>query len=330
MSPMKTHSPLVQAIDVVIVSYNCKDALVRCLNSLRDCRDCLDLRPVVVDNASTDGTPEAIRSEFSDVQVIKNTRNLGFATACNQGILSGREDFVLLLNPDCEIGASALRQLVDCLQQDKSAACVAPNLERATRPVPPVYRKVVTLREFLAKMLFLDRALYRRDSRPVASDGQQADCTDKCAVSGRVVDYVVGACVLCRRLHLESVGLLDPGFFLYFEDQDLSLRLRERGFGVLFCPEATVEHAQGASADREVERTVLESYRSLCYFFDRHKDKRSGIALRLAIALGAMIRLIVFSFMLLIGKGVEERSRIVAYRRVMREIVFGRRWNNDG
>jgi len=330
MSPKKTHSPLGQAIDVVIVSYNCKDALIRCLNSLRDCRDCFELRPVVVDNASTDGTPEAIKSEFSDVEVIVNTRNLGFATACNQGILARHEDFVLLLNPDCEIGASALRQLLDCLQQDESAACVAPSLERETRPAPPVYRKVVTLREFLAKMLFLDRALSRRASRKAASGGQRARPADECAVSGREVDYVVGACVLFRRLHLESVGLLDPGFFLYFEDQDLSLRLRERRFGVLFCPEATVEHAQGASADREVERTVLESYRSLCYFFDRHKDKRSRIALRLAIALGATIRLIVFSFMLLIGKGVEARSRIAAYRRVMREIVFRRRLHHDG
>ncbi|MBN2208513.1 MAG: glycosyltransferase family 2 protein [Candidatus Coatesbacteria bacterium] len=327
---MKTLSPLVQAIDVVIVSFNCKDALIRCLNSLRGCRDCFDLRPVVVDNASTDRTQQAIRSEYPDVEVIENTLNLGFATACNQGILLGHEDFVLLLNPDCEVGASALRRLVDCLQQDKSAACAAPGLARETRPVPPVYRGMVTLREFLAKMLFLDRSLYRRASRKAASDGQEDECTDKCAVPGREVDYVVGACVLCRRLHLESVGLLDPGFFLYFEDQDLSLRLRERGFRLLFCAEVAVEHAQGASADREVERTVLESYRSLCYFFDRHKDKRSALALRLAMALGATIRLIVFSFMLLIGESVEARSRIAAYRRVVREIVFRRRSKNDG
>jgi len=330
MSPMKTRSSSFQPIDVVTVSYNCRDSLVRCLRSLRDCRDSFDLRTVVVDNASSDGTPEVVRSMFPEVRVIQSRENVGFATGCNIGIMVGREELVLLLNPDCEIGASALRQLVDCLDQNKSAACAAPGLLRGAKPIAPVYRAIVTLREFLAKMLFLDRALGCEAARKDVSGGQEVGRAAKGVVSGRDVDYVVGACVLCRRLHLESVGLFDPGFFLYFEDQDLSLRLRERGFRVLFCPEASIQHAQGASADQELERTVFESYHSLCYLFDRHRDKRSGIALRLAIAVGAAIRLVVFSVVCFFGKGAEARCRVAAYRRVMREIVFRRRRNNDG
>ncbi len=330
MSPMKTHSSPVQAIDVVTVSYNCKDSVVRCLNSLRNCRDSFELRTVVVDNASSDGTPEAVRSMFPEVKVVQSRQNLGFATGCNIGIVVGHEELVLLLNPDCEIGAPALRQLVDCLEQNKSAACAAPGLERDAKPIPPVYRAVVTLRELLAKMLFLDRAFGRHSAPRQGLDRREAGRAATGVVAGQDVDYVIGACVLCRRLHLKSVGLFDPGFFLYFEDQDLSLRLRERGFRVLFCPEVEVEHAQGASAVQEPERTVFESYRSLCYFFDRHRDKLSGVALRLVIAVGAAIRLMVFSVVFFLGKGAEARRRIAAYRQVMTEIVFRRRWSNDG
>ena len=283
-----------------------------------------------MDNASSDGTPELVRSLFPEVCVIEKRRNLGFATGCNVGILSGRADLVLLLNPDCEISASALQQLVDCLEQSENAACAVPVLERGAKPIQPVYRAVVTLREFLAKMLFLDRALGRHSAPQEGFDRQKVNCVAEGRVSGREVDYVVGACVLCRRLHLESVGLLDSGFFLYFEDQDLSLRLRERGFRLLFCPEARIEHVQGVSADQELERAVFESYRSLCYFFDLHKRKQSGVALRLVMFVGASIRLVLFGVAFFLGKGAEARSRIAAYRRVMRETVF-RRWrNNDG
>ncbi|MBN1592361.1 MAG: glycosyltransferase family 2 protein, partial [Candidatus Coatesbacteria bacterium] len=121
---------------------------------------------------------------------------------------------------------------------------------------------------------------------------------------------------------IESVGLFDPAFFLYFEDQDICLRLRERGFKVLLCPDARVEHASGVSAAREVKKTVFESYRSLCYFFYLHKSKDSMLALRLAIALGAAIRLVLFSIRRLCGGGDLARDRIAAYRCVISECVI--------
>ena len=320
MSPKKTLSSSARAIDVVIVGYNCRDSLVQCLSSLKECRQSFDLRIVVVDNASSDGTPDAVTSMFPEVRLVQNKQNLGFASGCNIGILWGHEELILLLNPDCVLDASALRQLVDCVQQEKTAACAAPNLEKDAKPSLPVYRGIVTLREFLAKMLFLDRAL-GRGLQP-APDECEAGQTARGLVPSQEVDYAVGACLLCRRLHLESVGLFDPGFFLYFEDQDLSLRLRKRGFRILLCPEARVEHLQGVSADQEVERAVFESYRSLCYFFDLHRDERSRAALRLVIAVGVVIRLIAFGLGLVCGRGGDARSRIAAYRRVISEIVF--------
>ncbi len=322
MSPKKTLSSSAGAIDVVIVSYNCRDSLAQCLGSLKECRDSFDLRIVVVDNASSDGTPDEVASMFPEIRLVQNKQNLGFASGCNIGILRGHEELILLLNPDCVLGASSLHNLVECLQQERTAAFVAPNLEKDAKPSLPVYRGVVTLREFLAKMLFLDRALGRGLQPGPAPNEWEADRTERGLVPCREVDYAVGACLLCRRPHLESVGLFDPGFFLYFEDQDLSLRLRERGFKIFLCPEARVEHVQGVSADQEVERAVFESYRSLCYFFDLHRDERSRAALRLTIAVGAVIRLIAFGVAHICGRGGEARSRTMAYRRVIREIVF--------
>jgi len=316
----KTCKADVEPIDVVIVSFNCSKHLAKCLDGLRECSRSFNLRTVVVDNASSDGTVEWLRSVFQDVRTIENSQNVGFAAGCNVGMLSGRAEFVLLLNPDCVIDVESLHNLVECLTEHPMAACVAPRLRSETKILPPVYRSVVTLREFLAKMLFLDRVARRL--RPQERLGEKM-CSDTVSPSsrGQEVDYFVGACVLCRRSHLQSVGMFDPGFFLYFEDQDLSLRLRERGFDVMFCPDVVVEHTQGVSAGQDVERTTFESYRSLCYFFNRHRSNRSRIALRLVIAIGVSIRLMVFGLAIAFGNA-EARRRFEAYWRVIREIVL--------
>lgn len=320
MSPVTARGAHVAPIDVVIVSFNCKEHLAKCLDGLRECGRSLQLRTVVVDNASSDGTVEWLRSAHPEVRVIENSENVGFAAGCNMGILSGDAQLVLLLNPDCVIDAESLHGLVECLTEHPRAACVAPSLRSGASITPPVYRSVVTLREFLAKMLFLDRVVKR--IRPHKSPAEESALEAISPSSmGRKADYVVGACVLCRRAHLQSVGMFDPGFFLYFEDQDLSLRLRERRFDVMFCPTIVVEHTQGASADQDVERTIFESYRSLCYFFDRHKGRGSRMALRPVIAVGVSIRLTVFALAVALGKP-RARRRLGAYWRVIREIVL--------
>ncbi len=320
MFPTKTRKADVEPIDVVIVSFNCSKHLAKCLNALRECGRSFNLRLVVVDNASSDGTVEWLRSGFQDVRTIENSQNVGFAAGCNVGMLSGRAEFVLLLNPDCVIDAESLHNLVECLTEHPMAACVAPSLRSGTTILPPVYRSVVTLREFLAKMLFLDRVASRIRPRKWLGEKSGSDTVSPSS-KAQAVDYLVGACVLCRRAHLQSVGMFDPGFFLYFEDQDLSLRLRERGFDVMFCPDIVVEHTQGVSADQDVERTIFESYRSLCYFFNRHRSNSSRIALRLVIAIGVSIRLMVFAVAMALGNA-EARRRLGAYWQVIREVVL--------
>ena len=306
-------------IDVVVVSWNCRDALIECLKSLRRCQGEFDLRTVVVDNFSSDDTVQAVKSEFPNVKVIANPRNVGFAAGCNQGILAGKEEVVLLINPDCQIDRKALRQLFFCLQIRPEVACVGPSLVRDGKLLRPVYRRRVTVGEFLLKMLFLDH-LFRFVARGWAkwAGGLRAN---KTAVE---VDYLVGACILARRAALLAVGLFDPRFHLYFEDQDLCLRLKARGFAVLLCPQATVVHNQGASASKDPARTIFESYRSLCYFFSEHGGRASRLALRVSIVVGAVIRLFVWGLLLKITGKAEAAARIDAYRRVIGELGFGR------
>lgn len=321
MSAMETHQRT--AIDVVIVSYNCREALLKCLDRLNECRERFDLTVRVVDNASSDGTAPAVKGSFPDVEVVENEHNVGFAAGCNIGILQGHEDWVLLLNPDCQITAQALTHLVDCHSQDWRAAFTAPFLTDHREIVRPIYRGVVTLREFTAKMLFIDRLL--KPKRRCASVGTSARTSGPTGgyEQNQIVDYVEGACVLCRRSALNAVGLLDPGFFLYFEDQDLCVRAREKGFDVISCPNALVEHAQGTSAKRSPERSIFESYRSVCYFFDRHRGRGSRLALRLSVAIGVLLRLLAFGVACLSrSRRSEARSRAAAYRRVVSELVF--------
>ncbi|MCD6326466.1 glycosyltransferase family 2 protein [bacterium] len=314
-------------VDVVIVSYNCKAVLAKCLNSLRECSSFLQLNTIVVDNASSDGTAHAIREGYKDVKVIANELNLGFAMGCNQGIVAGASDLVLLLNPDCRITMQSLKALIGCMRQRPDAACVAPRLTKGGDVLEPVYKRIVTLREFLFKMLFLDRAassaqrILTKMQAPSAIDGP------KKVELVHQVDYVEGACILCRRLALLSVGLLDPRYFLYFEDQDLCLRFRNAGLGVLLHNGVEVQHLQGQSAKREVERTVLESYRSVCYFFKKYRTSSSCIALRMTIAVGAVLRLAVFAVAGALRCSPEAANRNSAYRRVLRELVI-QKWED--
>jgi len=307
-------------LDVVIVSYNCREALIRCIESLASFRSRSVLRTVVVDNASVDGTVEAIRERFPDVTVIANDQNLGFAAGCNQGILNASGDMVLLLNPDCRLTESAVDALLWSLSNRPDAACIAPRLVKNGHTSSPVYAGVVSLREFAGKMLLLGKLarLVRAVIKRLSNDKSTPQLGDEAV---REVDYVEGACVLCRRIALVSVGLLDPGYFLFFEDQDLCVRLRERGYQVFAHDGVAVEHEQGVSANQDVKRTILESYRSLCYFFRRHRSTSSIRALKCLIGLGALIRVVLFSFARVLGRP-NSAKRAAAYVSVVKELVL--------
>lgn len=224
---------------IVVVSFNARDALAGTLQSLTAAPPAATHEIVVVDNASTDGAPELVRSRFPTVRVIPAGGNLGFARANNLGIRATASELILLLNPDTIVPPDAIDRLVARLDRSADVAAIGPRivdqqgaaeLSNGARVTPwrEAGRKTVTglaARGNAAARRWIDRQTREE----------------------REVEWVTGACLLVRRADAEAAGLMDERFFLYFEDVDLCAALRANGRRILFSPVAEIVHLRGRS-----------------------------------------------------------------------------------
>lgn len=226
-----------------------------CVDSLLDCP--LEIEIIVVDNASTDGSLEVFQG-YPSVQIIQNTTNLGFASACNCGLRAASAPILLFLNPDCSFEPGALAILLSVLDSDQRVGMltgVLTNLDGTEqaggrRAVPTPWRSFVRafgLVRFANRWprLFFDFHLHKQPlpDRPIE------------------VEAISGACMLIRREAIQEVGEWDEGYFLHCEDLDLCMRFRQKGWKILFVPDAKVIHDQGACS------------RSRPVFVEWHKHK---------------------------------------------------------
>jgi GT2 family glycosyltransferase len=256
---------------VVLVSYRSREPLLHALDSLA-AHAGLAHEVVVVDNASGDGTVEAVRERHPGALLLANDANVGFARACNQGWRACPAPLVLFLNPDAALTAGAVPSLARLLDERPSAGAAGPLLrsldgaiEVSTGP------DLSPLSEWRQRRLV--RGVGRRDPR-VLREAEALHSRE------REVDWVSGACLLVRREALAAAGGFDEGFFLYEEDADLCRRLRRAGWSVWFTPAAEVRHALGRSMAQAAGRARLEYHRSHLRYYRRHNGFLSRALLR--------------------------------------------------
>ena len=259
----------------VIVSWNCRGPLARCLASLRAAR----CPAVVVDNASSDGTPEAVRREFPEATMLAQADNAGFSAGVNTGVRHVLEAFpdaesILLLNPDTELPAETLAAMERALADDPSLGVVGPALVGPDgAPQPYAFGCDPTPGYLLrrgARRLLRNRALHEW-----AGAGETSP------------DWLTGACLLARAEVFRRDGLFfDEGYFLYFEDNDWCLRLRERGWKLRRLPEVRCVHLGGASVS--ANPAAAAAYRrSLRRFYRLHYPAWARLLLELMLPLYA-------------------------------------------
>ncbi len=260
---------------VVIVSFEAREALLAALGSLR-AHASAPVETVVVDNASTDGSVEAVRRNHPAALVIANLENVGFARACNQGWRASKAPHVLFLNPDAEVGPGALEALVRVLDERPDVGAVGPRTRSPDGTIQVSTGPDLTLASEWAQRRLV-RGVARRDPRAVAeAEARHAREHEP--------DWVSGACLLARRAALEAVGGFDERFFLYEEDADLCRRLRLAGWRVVFTPAAEVSHRLGHSMARAPRRARREYDRSHLLYYRRHNGALARGALRLLLA----------------------------------------------
>lgn len=251
-------------IGVVIVTYNSEEHIGACLDSLRGGPE-LELDPVVVDNASSDGSAAAARTR-KGVRLVANTENLGFAGAVNQGFRALDTEFVLLLNPDARL-AGGLEHLVEACRLPGAGAAGGRLEDAKGRPQAGfMVRRFPTPAALCFEILGLNRLW---PGNPV---NRRYRCLDLDPDTAAKVEQPAGAFVLIRRRAWEEVGGFDPAFHpLWFEDVDFLKRLDDRGYGIRYCPAARAVHEGAHSLDSMTwAKRQLSWYGSLLRYAARH------------------------------------------------------------
>lgn len=263
----------IPSIAIAIVNYNTREHLRVCLTSVAS-EQCEEV--VVVDNASSDGSVEMVRSVYPWVRLLANEVNCGYGAAANQAIASCSSRYVLLLNSDTLLGPGAHQALGNYLDQHPQAAIVGPRLlnpdgtpQASCFPFPTPLQTL--LRE--SGLATLVRYL----------PGLQHDYLAMSQGRTRVVPWVLGAALTIRREAFEAVGGFDNSFFMYFEEVDLCYRLHTAGWEVHFTSVASVTHAGGASTQQYGPAMTLQLYQSLCHFYRQHYPGRQTFWLRLVL-----------------------------------------------
>jgi GT2 family glycosyltransferase len=251
-------------LSIIVVSFNAREDLHRCLESLTASPPALPHEVIVVDNGSSDGSQDVVR-RYPKVRLIEARENLGFAAANNRGIRESRGALLLLLNSDTVVPPGAIDKLASTLRAHPDAAVAGPRLVDGTGQAELSFGSMIAP---LAE--WRQRRLVEGLSRRVP---QIIQAVETMTSQERHPDWVSGACLLVHRADAEAVGLLDERFFMYTEDVDFCASIRARGRRILFTPEVEITHLRGRSVAAAPEATRVAYRRSHLAFYQKHHPR---------------------------------------------------------
>ena len=276
------------SLSIIVVNWNTRDLLIQCLSSIYTNPPIDSFDVWVVDNASEDGSTEAVIRHFPQTTLVENDSNVGFATANNQAIHRSKCDYLLLLNPDTEVKPGALETLVQFMDHHMEVGAVGPRLLNPDKSLQvSCYLAPTLMREFW-RLFHLD-ILWNYSSYPMF----EWDLT-----TVHKAEVIQGACLLLRRKALDQVGLLDEDYFIYSEEVDLCLRLRRAGFHLYWLPQAEVVHYGGRSTERVQAEMFIHLYRSKVLYFRKNHGLHKSMLYKLILFIAAISRILLSPFTL--------------------------------
>ena len=266
-------------LSVVIVSYNVRNYLEQCLQSVQRALEGIEGEVFVVDNHSDDDSVVTVREKYPWVRLIENQENLGFSKANNQAIRQSQADCVLLLNPDTVVAEDTLRGVLTFMDEHPKAggAGVMMCYEDGSR-APESRRALPTPWVAALKMLGFTKRYYM----------SHLPWDQPCRI-----EVISGAFCLLRHEALKTIGLLDEDFFMYGEDIDLSYRLLKGGWENWYLPYSII-HYKGKSTQKSDYRYVHVFYQAMLIFFQKHYSHLSmvyTVPVKMAIYFRAFIAL---------------------------------------
>lgn len=284
-------------LSIIIVSYNVREYLIRCLESILKSKDYEDVvsEIFVVDNYSKDNSFEMVKNKFPEVSLFSNQKNLGFTKACNQGIKKAKGDYILLLNPDTVFPEKGFEKACVFMEKNENVGILGckmidkeGKLLYSARTFPSLSTSISSSHSILNR-LFPGNPLSKRYLLKDLDHFRPAE-----------VDWVSGSCLLAKKEMLDKIGLLDENYFMYVEDVDLCYRAKKKGWKVFYFPFITFVHYLGKSTSQNRLKMQLEHHRSMYYFYRKHF--RANSFLKFLVFSGIIVHLIFVSLGFIIYK----------------------------
>lgn len=276
-------------ISLILINHNSNELLNGCLSSVKRMGKDITFETIVVDNASTDGSIEMVKTFYPEVKLIKNLINLGFGRANNLGIQLAKGKYMLLLNNDTKLKNDALMIMASFLKNNPKAGIVTCKLvepddtiQHNCRSFPLTPFDTMFGRASLLSKIFPNNPITRRNT-----------LSDWDYNFPRQVDWVSGACMMVRREVFDQIGLLDENFFMYWEDTDLCKRASDAGWQIWFTPNAEIIHYTGQGGGKRSLQlklyTIYQMHRSAYYYFRKHYYKSPFHPMALITFIGMVV-----------------------------------------
>jgi len=290
-------------LSVIIVNWNTRELILQSLRSLYGGVGELSMEIFVVDNGSSDGSVEAMRTTFPEVVLVENLKNLGFARANNEALRRVRGEYILLLNTDVIVQRDTVTALLEFMKKNPQAGIAGAQLLNRDGTKQNSFDNFPTLlSEGLNKSLLRTIFPKRFPSKRISFS------------SPAEVESVLGACMMVRKEAIDEVGLMDEDYFLFLEETDWCYRMRKKGWGIYLIPRARALHLQGGTVDRVKAQAKVEYYRSRYLFFRKTQGAfRTGVLkgiLILRLTMGLLMQGLVCLFTLFQNRKARQRLAV--------------------
>ena len=244
-------------VSILIVSWNVRALLLDCLAALPAAvGNDFSYEVIVADNASQDGTAEAVQASFPAVRIIANRENRGFTGGNNQALAAARGRYLFLLNPDTRPQPGSIAELIRYLHEHPETGMVGPQLRYGDGSPQSSRRRFPALLTLFTESTIIQHyfpglSLFARYSMADIPDDQEQEA-----------DWLVGAALMARREVYEQIGGLDEGFFMYSEELDWCKRAKDAGWRIAYDPAAEIIHYEGKSSEQAVARRDIAFFSS--------------------------------------------------------------------
>lgn len=259
-------------LTIAILNYNSGEYLYKCLDSIKNVAGEAVISVVAIDNNSTDDSFKKVVNRFKNVKFVQNKENVGFSRGYNETLKKIKTEYILLLNPDCLLESGVIKKTLEDFETEKVGVVTAKIILPNGKTDLTAHRGFPTPWASLMYAFKNDRWYH---------------LTNKLSDEVHEVDAVAGAYLLTKKKILEEVGFLDPRFFLYGEDIDLCLRIKKRGYKIIYDPTVKITHYKGVSsglkkhsqeispADKQTKKRALNAfYEAMFLFYNKHYKKK--------------------------------------------------------